>query len=526
MRDVNGSAGAVPYRGGDRRSRNVPVARSIGRSHVLVVAAAILAGGALLPLGLAAMPPVEALHAQGALRVTWSLLFLTGGVLHLVRSRVTGETRSGLRGAGAVALGALSAPTTAIAPMLSASASTSALSPISRGVAVVACLALLTRAAGSPEIDTTTRPLRALVVTLVGSWAFIAAMIALSVERGDVNAGAKGWFAIELAMVAGWLLCAAASGRRAARERKASYIWMTTACVLMACAEATRALAFVSNPDWQFAATGIQLVAATLVLANAATDLTMLISAESRLVQTLSGAVRDTEQQLSADERAESSRRHEARAVLAALRTSSLVLDRYDASLDAQTRAELLSSFSAELSRLEQMIDRRSEAPLEAFALDSVIGPAVRSVNSATVMGDLPSVRVYGRSIELRGLVDSVLTTLARQSADDRVSVRVTRSTSGVQIVCDAVGAASDGGTPAGTDDVSARNLRLQLAKRMMREQGGDVVVSEGWDGKLSVALWLRPAPERVESEAKPPPNDHRAGGPRRLRSVSVGRAS
>jgi len=517
--------GATAYRGDDRRSRHQPAARTVHRSHVLALVATILAGGALLPLGLAAMPMVQALHAQGALRATWSLLFLTGGVLHLVRWRVTGESRAGLRGAGTVALGALTAPTTAIAPMLSGTAATSALSPVSRTVAVVACLALLTRAVGSPEIDTKARPLRALVTTLVASWAFIAAMIVLSEKHDAIDAGSHGWFAVELAMASGWLLVAVAAARQATRARSASLTWMTTACVLMGCAEATRAVAFVANPGWQFAGTGLQLVAAGLVLVNAATDLTVLISAESRLVHTLSGAVRDTEQQLSADERIESARRHDARAVLAALRTSSLVLDRYDASLDAATRAELLASFGAELSRLEDMIDRRSETQLEAFPVDSVVGPAVRSAAPDALVDELPSFRVYGRAMELRGLVENVLSTLGREAPVSQVRLRVTRSTSGVQIVCESTAATTASDSHAG-DDVSARNLRLQVARRMMREQGGDVVVTEGWDGKVTVALWLRQAPDAPPSATAASTTPEPDAASRRLKSLPLGRAS
>ena len=471
------------------------------------------------------MPLSDALHAQGALRTIWSLTFLTAGVLHLVRWRVTGETRSGLRGAATIALGAMAAPTTAIAPMLTTSATTAALSPITRTVAVVCCLSLLLRVARAPVIDTRVRPLRALLVTLVAGWSFIAVMVVLAHRNEALNERPATWFAVEVGLACAWLLCAVATAARARRENDVSFIWLSIAAALLSCADVFRGLAFVANPGWQFVGTGLHVVAAGLVLVNAATDLTVLITAESRLVHTLSGAVRDTEQQLNADERIEATRRHDARAVLAALRTSSLVLDRYDASLDAQSRAELLASFGAELSRLEQMIDRRTDTELEAFPVDSVVGPAVRSAAPGAVVDELPSFRVYGRALELRGLVENVLSTLATEAPDSQVKLRVTRSTSGVQIVCESTAVTTDSASHAG-DDVSARNLRLQVARRMMREQGGDVVVTESWDGKVTVALWLRQAPDVATATTAAPTSAGPDATKRRLKSVPLGRAS
>jgi len=461
---------------------------------VVAVLAGLLLCAGLLPLGLAHMSSAAARHAQDALRTTWSIMFLAAGVLHLVRWRVTGETRAGIRGAGTVCLGALAAPTAAIAPMLSSSATTAALTPLSRTIAVVACLSLLARAVHAPAIDTNARPLRALVVTLLGAWAFIAAMLMLAERHQAVDAGNRGWFAIELAMTAGWLLCSFAAARRAAADRNVSLGWLATATTLMAVAELCRGLAFVVTPQLQYVSTGIQLIAALVVLLNAVTELTTLLSAESRLVHLLTGTVRDTERQLTEDERADSRRRHDARAVLAALRAASLVLDRYDDTLDHDARAELLGSFTRELQRLEQMIERRTDAPLEVFSLDTVLRPALASLTDVVVDADLPPARVQGRPDELAGLVQSVVSTLGRRAAFSRVRVRVTRSTSGVQVACEATASAMP--PVRETHGDSAGKLRLQIARRIMREQGGDVVVNERWDGSMSVVLWLRPARE------------------------------
>jgi hypothetical protein len=366
--------------------------------------------------------------------------------------------------------------------------------------------------------------LRALAVTVAAGWAFLGVMVVLVQAHNSFDPGTHGWFAIELALAAGWLLSAVSAARRAVTEHSTSFTWLATGAVLMATAEVFRALAFVEDPKWQFASTGIQLVVAALVLVNAAQDLAVLISAESRLVHSLSGAVWDTERQMSEDDRTEATRRHDARAILAALRTASLVLDRYDETLDHATRTELLRSFGNELSRLEQMVDRRTLEPLEVFALDSVVGPAVRSVPRTVVVGELPAVKVYGRALEFRGLVENIVSVLSRRSISGEVAVRVGRSTSGVQVICEA--AARPENVSVGDADASARKLRIQVARRMMREQGGDVVVSDSWDGKTSVSLWLRPAPDTSPvgaTAATAPTSD---GSNRRLPSFSLGTVS
>jgi hypothetical protein len=374
---------------------------------------------------------------------------------------------------------------------------------------------------------------------VIGGWLFLAVMVLLAANHRPADAGPTAWFGLEAAMTVGWLLCATAAGWRARLDRNVTFLWLAVGSSLMGTAEMCRGLAFVVDPRWQFLSTGLQLVAAAVVLINAATDLTMLLSAESRLLHVMSGTVREAEAQLTADDRAEASRRHDARAVLAALRAASLVLDRYDETLDHDTRTQLLGSFTTELQRLEQMIERRSDAALETFALDDVLRPALGTLADATVAMDLAPTLVRGRAHELTGLVQTVVSMLARRSGDGRVHVRVARSTSGVQVICEAAGRPDAGGTAAARpgDDESARNLRLKVARRVMREQGGDVVVNERWDGSMSVALWLRPAPADAVVTAGPPLLDDNdelnaarrqqpAAGPRRRSARVIGQAS
>lgn len=491
---MHGGADAAIYRGVDRRQRFRRSKRIIRRHELFAVAAALLVIGVAMPIGLTAVARPAALGTQAFLRNVWSILFICAGVLHLVRWRVTGETRSGLRGGGTFALGVLSGPTLAIAPLLYAAPSGSpmpTISPMVRAVAVSACLILLARAVHTPPIDSAIRPLRLTVSAILAAWLFIGVMALLTQSNRGLPANPTAWSRVELALTGAWILCCIGAVRRARVERDASLGWLAIALGLMATAELLRFLSLVGRIELQFFGTGVQLVVGAVALVNATKDLGMLLHDESSIRLMLSGVVRDTERQLTADDREESRRRHDARSVLASLRAASLVLDRYDATLDAASRAELLTTFDSELRRLEAMVERRAEAPLETFRLDALLVPALARLEGVYVRTELDPVRVRGRAVELVSLVEGVVAQLGRRSRDGVVRVRVGRSTGGVQLVCEA---AVPPGDASVVEAESARALRLQVARRVMREQGGDVVVHDRWDGTSSVVVWLRPA--------------------------------
>src|SRR3954452_3628485 len=140
------------YRGADRRRRPISRTSGIRGPHVLAFAVALLVLAGLVPAGLSTIQPrSSALAAQGALRTIWASLFLCAGLLHLVRWKITGHARTGLRGSAALCLGLFTLPSTAIAALLYRSASEASLSPITRTLAVCTCLALLSRAVRVPD---------------------------------------------------------------------------------------------------------------------------------------------------------------------------------------------------------------------------------------------------------------------------------------------------------------------------------------------------------------------------------------
>jgi hypothetical protein len=487
------------YRGVDRRQRRGTAPRLIRRAHVSAAVATVAVLGVGLPTGLARMSQQSnALQVQGAVRNLWAVLFLCAGVLHIVRHRITGEARTGLRGVATLYFGAMIAVAGPIAPLLYQHTTEATLSPLTRAIAVLGCLLLLGRATRSAPVDTSTRPLRHFAVVLLVACGFIAIVMMLAQGGRTVDAADRTWFVIECGLTLLWLLCLLSNKRGAGTRPDASGAWMSVCLLLMAVAEALRAASFAAPGAVQFYSTGLQLAVGVIVLFNAAADAMAIVSADSSRMLLLSGAVHDAERQLGDDADVDQARRHDARSVLASLRAATLVLDRYDAELDQGSRAELLGSFGAELHRLERVIDDRVAVELQEFHLHNVVHAVVAETGAVDIPEALTPIAVRGRAAELTGLVSSVVQTLARRSTSGRVQLRVKRSTSGVQLVCHC---ACDPKEGPSADVASAANLRLKLAQRLMRAQGGDVVLHERWEGSVSVVFWLRPAVREIATD-------------------------
>jgi hypothetical protein len=492
------------YRGADRRQRSADGRGDVRRVEMMGVAGALILIGVLVPSLLATITArSSALHLQAALRMISASFFLCSGVLNLVRWRVTGETRTGLRGGGTLCLGLFTLPASALGPLLHRSTTEIALAPIMRTVAVCACLSLLTRAILSPDVDSRVRPLRVLSWTVGVATTVIVGLTVLAHLRRLADPGAGAWSGIESAMAICWVLCALPPLIRGLRRRQATFVWMGSALLLMAGAETLRALSFVGHFDAQFYGTGIQLLVGTIALVNAAKDLAVVFSADGNHMLLLAGTVHDTQRRLSVEDEAASVRRHDARTVLASLKAASTVLERYDATLDVRKKAELRSSLTQELGRLENMIDGRPEQQLQAFRLDDVLTRPLASLG-VPVAAELTPAWAMGRPDELIALLQSVVTTLGRRSPGQPVRIRTARTLGGVLVICEAEANPDTAGRPGGRtpDDDAVTQLRLQLARRLLREQHGELVVRERRDGCATVTMWLEAAPTELREDA------------------------
>jgi signal transduction histidine kinase len=497
---------APVYVGVDRRSGRSPMRTTIRAGEAASFVTALVLVGIVFPMLLTNLPSLDdAEHAQAALRTTWSMLFVGAGLFRLVRWRLTGETTTALLGAGMLCFGLLCGPTAALAPLIHTSARDIALSPATRAVAVSVFLVAIVRSFRAPAVDAHVHP-----VATIGRWLLVAGIV-LTACIAEANLGtaialpAATWLVVGLVQAAGWCTLAVVALRRGIRLDSASYVWIGFGLLLLTAAETLHALAFVGPLSLAFFGTCLQVVAAGVALANSAADLGLVFSADGNRMLSLSGALYDAEEMLTEEECLQEERLHDARSVIAALKAASFTLDKYGERLDTSVKNSLRSSLVSELGRLERVIDGRRKEASQPFRLDVALGPVLTAEreNGLVITNKLGSVKAVGRPLELATVVQNLLVNARRYAPGSTVRVSATSSNGLVQILVEDRGPGVDPthhelvfqrGYRCNSTNVEGSGLGLYLARRLMREQGGEIVLRERVGGGASFVLSMRSA--------------------------------
>ena len=515
---MHGGEGEARYKGVDRRQTGESL-RDRVRPLDLVAFAGILAVlGVAVPAALHHVATGDAaVRAMGVIRVLNATLFVAAGVLRVVRWRLTGEARTGLLGAALLCLGLLSAPGSLLAPAMFRAEPALALAPISRVISVVACLALVARALRAPTVDSTLRPLRTAAGVIGSGWVLTGVAIAVASTR-SLDGSAHVWAGVEAVLAVSWGICAVTAMRE---WREPSSFWLGINLATMAAAELLRALAFYRMGSVALYATALQLVAASLTIANSGADLSEVLSSESTRLLRLSDQLQNTEDLLDEEAREREERLHDARSVIAALKAASLTLDRYDERLDATTKSRLRSSLVSELSRLESVIDARAQEPPTVFRLDVALAPLfiAERRNGLTITSKLGMLSARGRPLEFVTVVQNLLVNARRYAPGSVVTVGVRSVGDDVIVYVEdrGPGVPEDErelifgrGHSAKTGAAGGTGLGLYLARRLMREQGGDIHVEErvGGGARFVLTMTRADAPPRPSAIASAQPSD------------------
>lgn len=485
-------AATSTYSGVDRR-RSRHGQRAPGTATDLwVFAAALIIAGLAFPTVLSQLPsPQVAIHAQSALRTTWAVLFVSAGALRMVRWRLTGETQAALLGSALFCFGLLSATGAAVSALITDAPRDVLLAPLTRSVATVACLVLLARAFRTPPVDTRVRPAPLTARALLLSVLALTVFITLAHAGHPVSFTDPVWLAIDCAFAACWLGLAGHAAKRGIRGSNVSLVWVSVGLLLLAGAELLNALAFVGPQSAVYYATGLRLIVGGLALVNAVRDLALVFSDEGNAMLSLQGALRETERHITEEERLQEERLHDARSVICALKAASLTLDRYDERLDTTVKRRLRSSLVSELGRLERVLDGRRKEPLEVFRLDVALMPLfiAERENGLTINNQLGSIKAKGRPVELATVVQNLLVNARHYAPGSTIRVRATSNGDRVQIFVEDRGG---GVSPTEQELIFERGFRasnsegrpgsglgLYLARRLMREQAGEIVYRE-----------------------------------------------
>jgi signal transduction histidine kinase len=489
---------------------------------VLAVGAAAVAGsrsqGAALP-GLADAADLHLVLASGA-----SVLAGVFGVLCLLRWRLVGETTALRVGAGTAVLAAGSMLGGDVLSALSRSPSATAMLAGIQIAAVVTALWLLAVAVAAPPLDSRLRPRR-----LVGR---IAAVIA-----GAVIAGIPGWppgpavrlgvlvapattadVAVRLAAAAACAALAVAYTTAGLRHARWMLTWLGLGLFALALANAFSSLAQAGDDLWLTGASGFQFIGMLLAINGGGQDLRRAWTEREAALRVTQLRLEIGEAQRQAERAHHEERAHDARSTITAVHGAVLALEEGSDDLDRQARSAMARALIDELRRLQRLVETTPEDENVApYELGSTLDPIVscRRLAGADITVDVPDgLFVLGRRHDLAEVVQNLLDNAARHAPSSPVLVRAGTELGNVVVRVEDRG---PGVAPSEWETIFQRGRRgssgssggsglgLYVARRLMRDQGGDLWVEGRPGGGASFALYL-PGFHVAPGPGDPPP--------------------
>ena len=510
MRRDNG-AECQRYVGVDRRQPRGLRSDLIGRRELLLYAAALVAIGALLPEVASRCISAEAArYLTDAVRVVGTALFFGAGLLWLARWRLTGEARMARAGTALMVLSLVAAPLAMLTGISSADPAPP-LSAICHAAAVGGCILLLASALASPRVDSSLRPARAVITTISLAWVGIAG-VALSVNLVEPAIAESVWrTGAELALACGWAACALWALRLGSRSAEASLTRLGLVLVVMAAVEGMQVV--IAHPA-PLAVAGLELVAASIVAANAARELGEIFAHDGNRLLSVAGALDQAHKLLVEKDELQEEQVHDARSAIAALRAAALTLERYGDRVDDVTQRSLRSSIVSELSRLERLIDPARPSSATRFSVEDALWPVIMAERQAglVVHASVGVECAHGRAHDVARVVQTLLVNAQRYAPGSDVWVRAERAGREVRIhVVDrgpglpstehesiflrgSRGSTAEGGSGSG--------LGLYVARKLMAAQGGTIGVQDrpGGGADFVVTLPAASAEKSVEN--------------------------
>lgn len=495
----------------------------------------VVAGGAMLWL----KPRASVQEVESILRIAQAATLFAAASLGLLSGRWAARTSAGFAVATLVVL--------AFAGVTSAtSLSENGIGPLIYTAAAAFAVALLLAAAAAPEV-TDSASLRRVLTRDDGPVALLAVAALTPVLDAVLVAGKPlplpGRLVLS-AVVAGALLFVGAQAYRLDRPRLG---WLPAVVGILALAAVFRAFAGVL-PGILLVALGLQVLAASLAVLRAVREVrAALVGTADGMTSMLQdlGAMRDEDSRRQAEE---SERLHEVRSVLAGLHAATGSLRKYEDNLDPAVRRRLEEAVTAELSRLDRLVDPGARAPIAVHDLEEVVLPVVMAEREQglVVITDLADFSVLGSAPEIATLVSDLLVNVRRHAPGS--AVRLTAQAEGGVVALEVRDwgpgiSAADGervfersyrGTRSIADGVAGCGLGLFTARRLARQMHGDLQVLAPAGGGCCFVVTLPGAGRTDEPAALPQPDAGLAGlaglletvgGPERWADLPAGRS-
>ena len=334
-------------------------------------------------------------------------------------------------------------------------------------------------------------------------------LAAIAAGRRSRNIEGTGEAVGQVVVAAVFLLLAWAYWRRARAEQRTFHAWVALALFALAQSRVALALTASSETLWLAGSRILRLEALFFALMGINRELQEGFARQQSELRSSEARVQSMETQRAAERAALEERRHDVRSALFAIGGVAELLRRSHEELDAGTLEALTQALGAEVTRLQGLVAEQEREECLPFSLLTMVSPLVLMERSngldvtCTVSEHLLAVgRPKETAQALRNLLDNARlyapgspVTVRAEERDEWVVVLVEDRGPGIapderKAVFERAhrGAASDGTDGSG--------LGLYVASKLMREQGGDLWVTDRAGGGASFVLSL-PAPRR-----------------------------
>ena len=215
------------------------------------------------------------------------------------------------------------------------------------------------------------------------------------------------------------------------------------------------------------------------------------------------GAVADPRRRVSPAPACLAERDHELRAALFAIEVTATGLSRGRDRMTSMQVDELMDGIAAEIRRVRALIDGSPE-PTRTFDLAGAIAPVVACAYGAglDVRCAVPAgIQVEGRPDSTAQVVAALLDNARQHARSSPVELHVARFGGSVVLTVEDLGPGVDASVRGRLFERGVRSaqstgsgLGLHVARRLMREQGGDIAVRDRAGGGTTFALQFRSA--------------------------------
>jgi len=500
------------YQGADRRGRLGEHFTGM-RFSTTAAQALVVVVGMMLPAAVTLAADLSVTVAAQLADLVAGLLAVGAGVALLVAWRIRGLALPGYFGVALIDFGLF----TLTADRLIGVA------PPPDGTAVHALLTAglvgLVTGVGlrSQDVRAGMSPLRLLGWTALGGLCLLGGTSVLLLRAPSEFALALGrdhsW--IMAGTAAAWVGTAALATRRDRRQPLPR--WVPTVLVLLGATAAMRAVPGVTLGAAGLAAAMLTLFALALALTSAAAELRLLLTAQDTSAFRLRSDLAGLRAQMERERGELEERLHDLRNAVGAVRSADTLLRSRADRLDAETRASLADGISAELARLQVLIEpARRAAPVDVD-LAEALGPVIQAerAHGSEILADLGDRRVHADPDTLAQLVQNLLVNARRHAPGSPVSITASPGAPGR--ICLRVADSGPGVAPSESERIFDRGHRgstttshgsglgLYVARRLAGDLGGSLVLEippgpPGSAGSTLPATWLRGMTSRPPS--------------------------